>query len=156
TGTDSSAKTADPGGVFAMDSTRKLARRAGWLYLAQCFPAPFAFLYVPGRLMVAGDAVATAERVRTSESLLRAAVLAELLSATLIIFTLMAFYRLFRRVDEHVSGILAAMMLASVPISFVNSLFHIAPLLLIKNPAIASGLGDSSVAALVTLSLRLH
>src|SRR5262249_3124727 len=117
---------------------------------------PFAYLYVPSKLLVAGDVVATTERVRAGEVLLRAAVLAELLSATLIVFTLVAFYRLFRRVDENVTAILAAMMLASVPISFVNAIFHIAPLVLTKSPAIASQLGTGPTAALVTLSLRLH
>ncbi len=139
-----------------MDSTRSLARRAGWLYFFQCLPAPFAYLYVPDTLLVAGDPAATAERVRASEGLLRAGVLAELLGATVIIFTLVAFYRLFRKVDEKLSVILAAMMLASVPISFVNAVFYIAPLVLIKNAAIASALGAGPTAALATLFLRLH
>src|SRR5262245_24808032 len=85
-----------PPGRSAMNPTKSLARRAGWLYLLQCQPAPFAYLYVPNRLLVPGDVVATFERVRASEGLLRAAVLAELLSATLSLFAMVALYRLFR------------------------------------------------------------
>jgi hypothetical protein len=48
------------------------------------------------------------------------------------------------------------MMLVSVPISFVNAVFGIAPLLLLKNAAIASQLGAGPVAALVSLFLKLH
>jgi uncharacterized protein DUF4386 len=139
-----------------LDSTKSLARRAGWLYLLQCQPAPFAYLYVPNRLLVPGDVVATFERVRASEGLLRAAVMAELLSATLSVFALVAFYRLFRRVDRNIALIFAAMMLASVPISFVNTLFNIAPLVLIKNHALATALGAGPMAGLVTLFLRIH
>jgi hypothetical protein len=139
-----------------VNQIRSLARRAGWLYFLQCAPAPFAYLYVPNLLLATPDAAATAERVRASAGLLRAAVLAELLSATVLVFTLVAFYRLFRRVDENVSAILAVMMVVSVPISFVNAIFNVAPLVLINNPAIASSLGTGEVAALVTLFLRLH
>jgi hypothetical protein len=142
-------------GMSSNVTTKSLARRAGWLYAAQCLPAPFAYLYLPAVLLSA-NAVVTAERVRASTGLLRAGVLAELLSATLTVFTLVAFYRLFRRVDEKVSAILAAMMLVSVPISFVNAIFNIAPLVLVNNSAIASQLGAGQIAALVTLFLRLH
>jgi hypothetical protein len=137
-------------------SIQGLARRAGWLYLAQCLPAPFAYLYLPNRLLVPGDAVATAEHVRGSEGLLRAGVAAELLSATVLLFTMVALYRLFRPVDERVAMTLGAMMLVSVPISFVNSIFNLAPLVLTKNAAIASELAPGQIAALVTLFLRLH
>jgi Domain of unknown function (DUF4386) len=54
-----------------MNSIKKQARFAGLLYLLACLPAPFALLYVPGKLIVPGDATATANHVRTSEILLR-------------------------------------------------------------------------------------
>lgn len=137
-------------------STKSLARRAGWWYLAHGLPAPFAYLYLPKLLIVPGDAAATAERVRAHEGLLRAGVVAELLSATLLVFGLLAFYRLFRAVDEGVARLLAAMMLASVPISFVNATFNLAPLVLTADPAIASALGPGPTAAHVVLFLKLH
>jgi hypothetical protein len=139
-----------------LSPTRTLARRTGWLWAAQGLPAPFAYLYLPRLLLAPGDALATAERVRASEGLLRAAVLAELYMATLLLLVIVAFHRLFRSVDERVSTILAAMMLVSVPISFVNAVFNIAPLVLTTSPAIASQLGAGQIAALVILFLRLH
>jgi len=139
-----------------MDSTRTLARRAALFYWLQCLPCPFAYFYVPDRLLVPGDLLGTVDHVRVSEGLLRAAVVAELFSATMTIFALVAYDRLFRRTDEKMSMTMAAMMLASVPISFVNSIFNIAPLVLTKSPALASQLGPGAIAALVTLFLRLH
>ena len=53
-----------------MDSTKSLARRAGLPYLLASSTAPFSYLYVPDVLIVRGDALATADRVRASEGLL--------------------------------------------------------------------------------------
>jgi uncharacterized protein DUF4386 len=138
-----------------MDSTRSLARRAGLLYLLACLPAPFAYLYVPGVLLAAG-AIATADRVRAHQGLLLAGVVAELVSATLTMFAGLALYQLFKKVSETTAVVLAAMMLISVPISFVNSLNHIAPLILVKSPAILSALEPTQSAALVLLFCRIH
>src|SRR5262249_45528127 len=139
-----------------MDSTRSQARRAGLLYVLAGSTAPFAYLYVPDLLLVPGDALATADRVRASEGLLRAAIVCELYGATLLIFAALALFQLFKRVDPKPSAVMAAMMLASVPISYVNTLSHIAPLLLLKSPAIAKVLDPPQVATQVTLFLRLH
>ena len=54
-----------------MDSTRKTARLAGLLYLLSSIPGAFSLLYVPSRIIVTGDAAATADRIRTSGTLLR-------------------------------------------------------------------------------------
>lgn len=139
-----------------MDSTKNLARWTGLLYGLAGSAAPFAYLYVPGRLLVQDDAVATANRVRESEGLLRAAVFSELYGATLLILATLALYLLFKSVDHKVSTLMAVMMLVSVPISYANALNHIAPLVLLKSPAIAAVLDPGQVAAQVTLFLRLH
>jgi hypothetical protein len=54
-----------------MDSTRKQARVAGLLYVLIAATAPVGLIYVPGKLFVTGDATATADHLRASESLLR-------------------------------------------------------------------------------------
>jgi hypothetical protein len=139
-----------------MDSTRSQARWAGLLYVLASSTAPFAYLYVPDRLIVQADALATADRVRASEGLLRAAIAAELYGVTLVLFAALALYELFKRVDQRMATLMAVMMLVSVPISYVNVLNHVAPLFLVKNTAIAAVLDPGQVAALVTLFLRLH
>ena len=139
-----------------MDSTRSQARWAGLLYGTASSLAPFAYLYVPGRLLVQGDALATAERVRASENLLRAGIVAELYGVTVLLFAALALYELFKRVDPKIAGIMAAMMLVSVPISYAGSLFNIAPLVLLKAPAITAVLDPGQIAAQVLLFLRLH
>jgi hypothetical protein len=139
-----------------MNSIQSLARRAGLLYALASSIAPFAYLYVPDQLLVDGNALATADRVRASEGLLRAAIIGELYGATLLIFASLALYQLFKTVDQKTSILMAVMMLVSVPISYVNALSNLAPLILLKNPAIAAVLDPGQVAAQVTFFLRLH
>ena len=139
-----------------MDSTKSLARRAGLLYVLAGSTAPFAYLYVPDTLLVQGDALATADRVRASEGLLRAAIFGELYGATLLVFSALALYQLFKSVNQRIATLMAVMILVSVPISYINALNHIAPLILLKSSAIASVLNPGQVAAQVMLFLRLH
>lgn len=139
-----------------MESVRSQARWAGLLYGLASSLAPFAYLYVPDRLMVPGDALATADRVRASAGLLRAAIAAELYCVTILLFAALALYELFKRVDPRIAGVMAAMMLVSVPISYANVLNHIAPLILVKNPAIAAAVDPHQIAAQATLFLHLH
>src|SRR3989442_7049429 len=138
-----------------MDSTRSLARRAGLLYVLASSSARFCYLYVPDALIVKADALATADRVRASEGLLRAAIIGELYCATLLVFAALALYQLFKGVHHRTATLMAVMMLVSVPISYVNALSHIAPLVLLKSPAIAAVLGRGPVAAQVKPFLRL-
>ena len=51
---------------------------------------------------------------------------------------------------------MAALMLVSVPISHANVLSNFAPLILLKNPAIAAVLDPGQVAGQVTFFLPLH
>src|SRR6266446_6197183 len=101
-----------------MNSIKKQARFAGLLYLLTCIPAPFSLIYVPGALMVPGDATATANHLRASENLLRFGIAGELINAAAFIFVVLALYRLFKRVNEALAFAMVTLFVASVPISF--------------------------------------
>lgn len=135
-----------------MESTRSLARRAGWLYFLQSVVAPFAYVYVPNTLL-GGDPV---ERVRAHAGLLRAAIAVELFSATVAVFALLALYRLFEGVDRRLATLMTVLFLVSVPVSYVNVLFHLGALIAVGSPAITGALDPGQLGALVTLLLRLH
>lgn len=111
-----------------MDETKKTARLAGLLYLVSSIPAPFALLYVPGKLLVRGDAAATADRIRTSETLFRMGITAELVASVLFIFVALTLYRLFKPVSEGAALAMLVLILISFPISFLNVLNDIAAL----------------------------
>ena len=48
------------------ESQCKAARVAGVLYLLMAISAPFALIYIPSKLVVPGDATATADRCHTA------------------------------------------------------------------------------------------
>ena len=61
-----------------MNSTKKTARIAGLLYLVNGVTGFFGFIYVPRRLIVSGNAAATANNILASERLFRLGIISEL------------------------------------------------------------------------------
>jgi hypothetical protein len=140
-----------------MNSLKKQSRIAALIYFLNALPAPFALLYVPNALIVRGNAAATASNVRDSEVLLRLGIAGELLSATIIIFAMVAFYRLFKAVSQKHAMTMVILMLCSVPISYLNVLNDLAALTFARGPAFLSGVFDKAqLDALVLFFFRLH
>lgn len=140
-----------------MNSTKKQARRAGLLYLLASIPAPIGFMYVPGKLIVSGDATATADRIKASESLLRIGIASELLTKVVFIFLVLALYRLFKAVNETLARQMVILgALVSAPIIFLNVLNEIAALILVSGADFLSVFDKRQLDALAYLFLRLH
>jgi hypothetical protein len=78
-------------------STQQQARAAGILYLLLALIAPIGLLYVPGKLIVSGNATATADNIRASEWLFRIGIASELIHQTIAVFLVLALYRCSRR-----------------------------------------------------------
>jgi hypothetical protein len=136
---------------------KKQSRIAALLYFFSCLPAPFALLYVPSVLIVRGDAAATANNVRNSEALLRLGMAVELWSATVVIFAMVAFYRLFKAVSHKHAMAMMILFLVSVPISYANVLNDLAALTFARGPAFLSAVFDKAqLDALVYFFFRLH
>lgn len=140
-----------------LNSLKKQSRIAALLYFINCLPAPFALLYVPSVLVVRGDAAATANNVRDSEALLRLGMAVELFSSTVVIFAVLAFYHLFKRVSQKHSMAFLILMLLSVPISYLNVLNDLAAITFARGPAFLSSVFDKvQLDALSFFFLRLH
>lgn len=140
-----------------MNATKKHARIAGFWYLAMGVTAPFGLLYVPSKLIVRGDAVATADHLRASESLLRLGIGSELIHQAIAVFLVLALFRLFRNVNELMAWHLVCLgALVSVPIMFVNVLNEIAALILVQRPDFLAVFDQTQLDALAYLFMRLH
>lgn len=142
-----------------MHSNKKTARLAGLLYLLASIPGAFALLYVPGKLVVKGDAAATADRIRASGTLLRMSIGAELLGFSIFIFVALVLYRLFKPVSERHALAMMVLFLMSAPISFLNVLNEVAALDLAGGGSGASFLSVIDAHqrdALAYLFLNLH
>lgn len=140
-----------------MRTLQQQARRAGLLYLLLAVSAPFGLLYVPDKLIVAGDATATAAHLRASEWMLRLGMGSELFHQVVVVFVVLALYRLFRAVDEGLAKQLVVLgALVSVPVMFVNTLNYIAALLLVSGADFLSVFPKEQLDALAYLFVRLH
>jgi hypothetical protein len=142
-----------------MDSTKRTARLAGLLYLVSSLPAPFALIYVPGKLFVEGNPAATAERLKTYEGLLRAGIAAGLISGIIFVFVPLVLYRLFKPVSEWSALAMLVLILLSFPISSLGVVTQLAALNFAgggQGATFVSAIDASQRDALAYLALRLH
>ena len=139
-----------------MNSTRKAARVAGLLYLATCIPAPFSLLYVPGKLIVSGNAAATAANILASEGMFRLGIAGQLVSAIAFLFAVRALHRLLQGVDKRLASLMVTLFAISIPISCLNVLNDIAALILVRGGDFLSAFSEPQRNALAMVFLRLH
>ncbi len=140
-----------------MDDVRRQARRAGLLYFLLALSAPLGLLYVPGRVIVSGDATATADNLRNLDGLVRAGMASELVHQAIALFLVLALYRLFKPVDVGLARQLVVFGgLVSVPIVFVNVLNHVAALTLVSGADYLAVFERAELDALAYLFVRLH
>lgn len=140
-----------------LTSTRQQARAAGFLYVLLALIAPIGLMYVPGKLIVSGNATATAENIRASEGLFRLGIASELIHQAIGLFLVLALYRLFKPVNETLARqMLILGGLVSVPIMFVNVLNEIAALILVSGADFLSVFDRPQLDALAYLFVRLH
>jgi hypothetical protein len=86
-----------------MRSTRNPGRVAGLWYLLLCVIGPLRLMYIPGKLFVHGNATATVNNIAAHQWLFRFGILGDLLCAVILIFLVLAFYRLFKDVDQNLA-----------------------------------------------------
>src|SRR5437016_54976 len=104
------------------------ARIAGILYFIANLPAPFALVYLPSRLIVSGDAAATAGNIIASESLFRFGIVGLLFNSIVNIFLVLALYQLLKVVNKNMAWLMVIFMLVAVPIEMLNELNNLAVL----------------------------
>src|SRR5438132_6401951 len=86
-----------------MSSTRNPGRVAGFWYLLLCLIGPVRLIYIPGKLFVHGNATATVNNIAAHEWLFRFGIVGDLLCGVILIFLTLAFYRLFKEVDQYLA-----------------------------------------------------
>ena len=67
-------------------SLKKTARLAGLLYLMLALASFNGIMYVPGKIIVRGDAIATANNILANEFLFRTGIAVHLISVTTFLF----------------------------------------------------------------------
>jgi uncharacterized protein DUF4386 len=139
-----------------MNSTKKTARLAGVLYLVNGVTGFFGIIYVPSKLIVSGNAAATANNILASERLFRVGIVSELICAAEFVFLLWVLYRLLSGVNKTHATLMVIFGLVFVPIMFVNALNEIAALTLLRGADFLTIFDQSQRKAMAMLFLDLH
>ena len=139
-----------------MHPTDKAARIAGAVYLSLVLTAPFSLLYIPGKLIVRGNAAATANNILTHEMLFRVCIVADLFSSVIFICLGLALYRLLSSVNKMWAGAMVTLVLVSATIGFMNVLNNIAALTLFRGADFLAVFEKPQRDALAYLFVRLH
>lgn len=137
-----------------MGSRKRLARIAGLWYLAMAASGPFGILYVPSKILVPGDAGATAANIATHELLLRAGVVGSIVCQITFVFLALALRRLFEGVDDNYTKLMVSLVVAAVPVAIVNELCHVAALELGAGNAYLTALSPEQRGALALAAMN--
>jgi hypothetical protein len=137
-------------------SPRFKARIAGILYLIIIVAAPFAEVLVRGRLVVYGDAAATATNILAHESMYRLAGAADLIAFTCDAAVALIFYELLKPVSRGLALFAASFRLLHVAVVAVNTLILFVPLVLLQGAHFLSAFETDQLQSLALASLSLH
>lgn len=140
-----------------MSSTRNPGRVAGLLYLLLVLAGPVRLIYIPSKLFVHGNATATADNIAAHELLFRLGIVSDLFCGTILIFLLLALYRLFKGVDQNLA-VLMVILGGVMPalIDFVGVVSDAAALMVVGGADFLSVFEKPQRDALAMMFLRLR
>jgi hypothetical protein len=140
-----------------MSSNTNPGRIAGFLYLLLVVAAPLRLIYIPSKLFVHGNAAATADNIAAHELLFRLGIVTDLFCGTVLIFVVLALYRLLKGVDQN-QAVLMVIIGGVLPatIDFLNVLNDAAALMLVRGADFLFAFEKPQRDALAMLFLRLH
>jgi hypothetical protein len=137
-------------------SPQVYARVAGLLYLVVIIAGITAQLIISGRLIVDGDAVATATNILTHRDLFQLGLTIYLIEMACQIAQAILFYILLRPVSRNLSQLALTFNLIGCTIKTLSRLFYIAPLLVLGDSGYLSVFNPEQLQALALLLINLN
>jgi hypothetical protein len=150
-GTDASAVGEEGGGW----SPRARARMAGLLYLIVIIGGIFAEIGVRGRLVVAGDAAATAQNIGAHTLLYRVGFAVEVFYLLCNVPLSLLLYDLFGFIHRRAAVLMLVFSFVGTAIEGVSLLAHYAPLVILGKASYLAAYTPAQLQAAAYLSLRL-
>src|SRR5436190_22720497 len=139
-----------------MYPTVKAARIAGGIYLLMVLTAPFSLIYVPSKLIVRGNALATADNILAHETMFRLSIFGDLIGHVIFICLAVALYRLLSNVNKTWALLMVSFVLVSAAVGFLNALNNIAAVILFRGGEFLDVIDKTQRDALGMLFVRLH
>jgi len=142
-----------------MSATRNPGRAAGFWYLLLVVIGPLRLIYIPTKLFVRGNATATVNNIAAHEWLFRFGIVGDLACGVILIFLVLAFYRLFKGVDQNLA-VLVVIFGGVMPalLDFVGVVSDAAALMVVRGGDFLSAFDkpQRDALAMVFLKLRDH
>ena len=140
----------------AESDLRKKSRIAAFWYLLMGVPGPFVLFYFPSKFIVPGDAAATIANIIASPTLFRLGIVINFIGTISFILTAIALYDLFKSVDKGQARTMVALVVAHVPLAFLNTVFQIAALLLTSGADYLKAFEPVQLQSLAMVFLNMH
>lgn len=131
------------------------ARVTGAIYLLSGWAFTYGESSVRSRLIVPGDAAATAANILSHLPQYRLALATDLASTALFLIVTFLLYDLLRPVNQTVARIAAPFSVTGCVLQSALCFFHLAPLVLLQNPVTGSASVSAQSQALAMASLTL-
>jgi uncharacterized protein DUF4386 len=130
---------------------------AGSWYLLLVLIGPIRLIYIPTKLFVHGDAAATVNNFAAHERLFRFGMVGDLTCGVILIFLALAFYRLFKRVDQNLA-VMVVIFGGVMParLDFVGVVSDAAALMVVRGGDFLSSFDKPQRDALAVLFLKLR
>ena len=117
---------------------------------------PFILIYIPDKLIVRGNAPATADNILNHETLFDIGIMGELFASVIFICLGIALYRLLSGVNKTWARLMVSFVLVSAAVGFLNVLNNIAALVVFRGADFLSVFDKPQRDALAMLFIRLH
>lgn len=137
-----------------MNSTKKNARTAGWIYLLLAITGFYSIMYVPGNLVVFGDATATANNIASSELLFRSGIFVGLVSSVIFVVLALALYRLLNQINHRQAILMVTLVAVSAATGFLATLIQMGALIALSGADFLSVFDKPQLDALAYVFLR--
>ena len=119
-------------------SLNKTVRLTGFLYFLVAIAGIFNFMYVFPKIMAEDDIAATSRNMLANESLYRFSIAIAIVANMIFVTVVLLLHRLLRPVNELLAKLMAAFILITIPVSFVDEGIKFAVLQIFKGNLLRS------------------
>lgn len=139
-----------------MNSIKKTARMAGLLYFIYFVIHILADVFGRSKIIIFGDAAATAQNIMTSDWQFRIGIMSDLLGAVFFLLAAWALYRLLKPVNKNLALLFLLLNLGGVSIQCFSDLFLLASQLFLNGADYLKAFQADQLQALAMTSLYLY
>lgn len=139
-----------------MNSTVKTTRTAGLFYLFMILTGILSVIYIPGKLMVKGDAPATAMNILNSQGLFTIHIVNQLVSLLLFLSVSLILYLLLKDVNKRLAALMVILVLIQIPVGIYGVMDQITALDMLRGEQFWSAYDNSQRQALAMSLLDLN